>query len=383
MDRAAVAAIAALDDDVRRALYEHVRAAGAPVTREEAATAVGISRKLAAFHLDKLVDLGVLRSGFGPATGRRVGRAPRLYEPADDDIAVRVPDRSPELLASILVEAVTTERADERAEGAVLRVARERGVGPRRGRAGPAARRPGRRRAGPGHQRGAAGPAGVRAVPRGRRGAAAQLPVPPDGRDGAGAGLRAEPGLPRRDGRGAGRRDRVAAELAPAAGRVLRGAAARARPLGRRPRRAEAITAGMPTPSYAAPQSASPGTAATAARIRATRSRWPTAYCGSPPPHRCTCEATGRAADPRGLGQVGQRGRHQLLVGALQRGLLAVPAQRRAQVHQPVLGAGLAHPAPLGERERRGLDRPAVDRRDQEARGVVEPGGRRPRGRPG
>ena len=69
MDRAAVAAIAALDDDVRRALYEHVRAAGAPVTREEAATAVGISRKLAAFHLDKLVDLGVLRSGFGPATG--------------------------------------------------------------------------------------------------------------------------------------------------------------------------------------------------------------------------------------------------------------------------------------------------------------------------
>ncbi len=128
MDRAAVAAIAALDDDVRRALYEHVRAAGVPVTREEAATAVGISRKLAAFHLDKLVDLGVLRSGFGPATGRRVGRAPRRYEPAEEDIAVRLPERSPELLASILVEAVTTERADERAEDAVLRVARERGT---------------------------------------------------------------------------------------------------------------------------------------------------------------------------------------------------------------------------------------------------------------
>src|SRR3954470_926664 len=127
MDRAAVAAIAALDDDVRRALYEHVRAAGAPVTREEAATAVGISRKLAAFHLDKLVELGVLRSGFAPSPDRRVGRAPRRYEPAGEDIAVRVPERSPELLASILVEAVTTERADERAEDAVLRVARERG----------------------------------------------------------------------------------------------------------------------------------------------------------------------------------------------------------------------------------------------------------------
>jgi len=37
MDRQAVAAIAALDDDVRRALYEHVRSVGAPVTREDAA----------------------------------------------------------------------------------------------------------------------------------------------------------------------------------------------------------------------------------------------------------------------------------------------------------------------------------------------------------
>jgi predicted ArsR family transcriptional regulator len=128
VDRAAVAAIAALDDDVRRALYEHVRSAGVPVTREEAASAVGISRKLAAFHLDKLVELGVLQSGFGPATGRRVGRAPRRYEPSCEDIAVHVPERSPELLASILVEAVSTEGPEERAGEAVLRVARERGT---------------------------------------------------------------------------------------------------------------------------------------------------------------------------------------------------------------------------------------------------------------
>ena len=123
-----MAAIAALDDDVRRSLYEHVRRAGVPVSREQAATAVGISSKLAAFHLDKLVELGVLRSGFGPASARRVGRAPRLYEPVQDDITVRVPERSPELLASILIEAVTTEQPDERAEAAALRVAGERGV---------------------------------------------------------------------------------------------------------------------------------------------------------------------------------------------------------------------------------------------------------------
>lgn len=128
MDRAAVAAIAALDDDVRRALYGYVRAAGAPVTREAAASAVGISRKLAAFHLDKLVDIGLLRSGFGPAAERRVGRAPRLYEPAAVDMAVRVPERAPELLATILIAAVAGERPGERVSDAACRVARQHGA---------------------------------------------------------------------------------------------------------------------------------------------------------------------------------------------------------------------------------------------------------------
>jgi predicted ArsR family transcriptional regulator len=127
MDRAAVAAIAALDDDARRALYEYVRAAAMPVTREAAADAVGISRNLAAFHLDKLVELGVLRSRFDGPRARRVGRAPLVYEPGDADIAVRVPERSPDLLAEILVEAVTDQRGGERAEQVAMRVARVRG----------------------------------------------------------------------------------------------------------------------------------------------------------------------------------------------------------------------------------------------------------------
>jgi predicted ArsR family transcriptional regulator len=45
-----------LADRTRRALYEHVRRArDHGVTREQAAAALGISRALAAFHLDKLV----------------------------------------------------------------------------------------------------------------------------------------------------------------------------------------------------------------------------------------------------------------------------------------------------------------------------------------
>jgi hypothetical protein len=71
-----------------------------------------------------------------------------------------------------------------------------------------------------------------------------------------------------------------------------------------------------------------------------------------------------------GVAQVAQRDGDQLVVVRLQRGLLAVPAERGAQVDQPVGGAGLADPAPLGEGEGGGLDRPPLHRRHQEARGV-------------
>src|SRR6516225_117313 len=80
----AIRAIAALDDDLRRGMYAFIRAARRPVTRDEAAAAVGISRKLAAFHLDKLVDAGALRARYQAAG--RVGRAPKVYEPPEADL---------------------------------------------------------------------------------------------------------------------------------------------------------------------------------------------------------------------------------------------------------------------------------------------------------
>jgi predicted ArsR family transcriptional regulator len=127
MNRSAVTAIAALDDDVRRALYEY--AGNRAITREEAARAVGISRNLAAFHLDKLVDVGLLVAEPAPPEAGRVGRAPKCYRRVAGSVAVSVPPRCPDLLAEILAAAVVTERADERAREAVNRVARERGRG--------------------------------------------------------------------------------------------------------------------------------------------------------------------------------------------------------------------------------------------------------------
>src|SRR5690349_15147573 len=96
----AIKAVAALDDDLRRGMYQFIRGERRPVSRDEAAAAVGISRKLAAFHLDKLVDAGVLRAHYRSATGiRRVGRAPKVYEPVDTDLRISIPPRRHDLLA--------------------------------------------------------------------------------------------------------------------------------------------------------------------------------------------------------------------------------------------------------------------------------------------
>jgi predicted ArsR family transcriptional regulator len=121
----AIRAVAALDEPSRRGMYAFIRTARRPVTRDEAAVAVGISRKLAAFHLDKLVEAGVLR--VSAARSGRVGRAPKVYEPSDVDIRVSVPERQHDVLAGILVDAVLSERSDERASDAAVRVAKAYG----------------------------------------------------------------------------------------------------------------------------------------------------------------------------------------------------------------------------------------------------------------
>ena len=109
-------------------MYEYIRAARRPVTRDEAAAAVGISRKLAAFHLDKLVDAGALRAHYRPVeTVRRVGRSPKVYEPSGVDIRVSIPQRSHDMLAGILLDAVVSEDRGENAREAAERVAREHG----------------------------------------------------------------------------------------------------------------------------------------------------------------------------------------------------------------------------------------------------------------
>ncbi|HEX6872766.1 MAG TPA: helix-turn-helix domain-containing protein [Micromonosporaceae bacterium] len=118
---------AALLDPVRRALYEHVRRQQHPVTREEAAEAQDISRNLAAFHLDKLVEAGLLRARYEAPTDqpRGRGRAPKVYEVASGGLMLSVPPRRYELLGELLADAVAAEPTN--AASAALRLAYARG----------------------------------------------------------------------------------------------------------------------------------------------------------------------------------------------------------------------------------------------------------------
>lgn len=127
----AISAVAALDDDLRRGMFDFIRAARHPVTRDEAATAVGISRKLAAFHLDKLVDAGLLRAHYAGAG--RVGRAPKVYEPTDVDVRVSIPARQYDLLADILIDAVLSDDPRGAAEPIAAERGREIGTAEREG----------------------------------------------------------------------------------------------------------------------------------------------------------------------------------------------------------------------------------------------------------
>lgn len=104
-----VTVVASLGDDVRRGLYRFVVGQARPVGRDEAAGAVGVSRALAAYHLDRLVDGGLLETRFerlGSRRGPGAGRPAKLYHRSPRQFGVQLPPRNYELAARLLARAV-------------------------------------------------------------------------------------------------------------------------------------------------------------------------------------------------------------------------------------------------------------------------------------
>ncbi|MFB8777859.1 helix-turn-helix transcriptional regulator [Streptomyces broussonetiae] len=103
-----IEAIAALQDPVRRRLYEYVVAQGREVGRNEAAEAAGVARTLAAHHLDRLTEAGLLESGSRRLSGRSgpgAGRPAKVYTRARAERAVSLPARDYRTAAELLAEA--------------------------------------------------------------------------------------------------------------------------------------------------------------------------------------------------------------------------------------------------------------------------------------
>jgi predicted ArsR family transcriptional regulator len=104
-----VAAIAALDQPLRRDLYRLLSGRDGWTTRDEAAEALGVARSVAAFHLDKLAESGVVEVRFERTNGRTgpgAGRPAKLYRPSHDEVSASVPDRRYDLAGSLLATAV-------------------------------------------------------------------------------------------------------------------------------------------------------------------------------------------------------------------------------------------------------------------------------------
>jgi len=100
--------VAALGDPTRRRVFFEVRAAGTDRSKDEVATALGLDRRLAGFHLDKLVQHGFLTADFRRDEGRSgpgAGRPAKRYSLADAEVLVALPERHYDLLASLLLQA--------------------------------------------------------------------------------------------------------------------------------------------------------------------------------------------------------------------------------------------------------------------------------------
>lgn len=106
---ARIAGVAALDQPLRRQLYDLVGRADGWLGRDEAADALDVPRSVAAFHLDKLVDAGLLEVRYERPQGRvgpGAGRPAKKYRRARTEVSVSLPERHYELAGALLADAV-------------------------------------------------------------------------------------------------------------------------------------------------------------------------------------------------------------------------------------------------------------------------------------
>ncbi len=115
-----IAAVSSLDDPVRLAIFLKVENAEEPVSRDQVARALGMTRRVAAFHLDRLAELGLVDVSFKRLTGRAgpgAGRTSKLYRRSGRRLNISLPARNYELMARVVVSAVREAQGASAAHG--------------------------------------------------------------------------------------------------------------------------------------------------------------------------------------------------------------------------------------------------------------------------
>jgi len=121
-----IGAIAALDQPLRRDLFELLHERGDWITRDDASAELDVPRSVAAFHLDKLADAGVVEVRFERTSGKQgpgAGRPSKLYRLAGDEVSASVPERHYDLAGSLLATAIAESTRTGEPVDACLRAA--------------------------------------------------------------------------------------------------------------------------------------------------------------------------------------------------------------------------------------------------------------------
>ena len=125
------AGIGALAEPTRSALYLFVVGQPDAVSRDQAAQGVRVALHTAKFHLDRLVDEGLLEVEFRRLSGRTgpgAGRPAKLYRRSARQLSVSLPERRYDLVGHILAAGVErSQRAGTSLKAAVVEAAEECG----------------------------------------------------------------------------------------------------------------------------------------------------------------------------------------------------------------------------------------------------------------
>ena len=121
-----IAAVASLTDTKRLQLFELVAAAPGPMGRDEVAEAAGMPRSTVSFHLDRLVQDGLLAVEFHKPAGRAgpgSGRPAKMYRPVGSEVGASVPDRNYDLAGELMAAAIEASQSGGAPVGESLRAA--------------------------------------------------------------------------------------------------------------------------------------------------------------------------------------------------------------------------------------------------------------------